>query len=80
MEFPGRLVPGNLYELKLTFPDRQIRARVLVTRSIDLDDAGDTDGESRGIRCIAGLEFQGLDPEESHYLEDYVAGQAGRVR
>jgi hypothetical protein len=76
VEFYTRLVPGNLYEMKLTFPDRLIRARALVTRSIDLHDAGDADGGTTGARCIAGLEFQGLDREEIHYLEDYVAAQA----
>jgi len=75
VQFPERLVPGNLYELRLTFPDRQILARGMVTRSMDLR------GDARAGKpvlggCLAGIEFQGLEPDDQEYLEAYVAGMS----
>lgn len=73
VQFAERLVPGNIYEMRLTFPDRRIVARVLVTRSEDL--AG-VPGEGGGttVGCRAGIEFLGLEPGEAEYLESFVAG------
>lgn len=71
VEFPNRLETGNLYEVRLTFPDRQIRARARVTRSVEAESSGA--GETG---CVAGLEFVGLDTEDRNYLEGYVAGQS----
>jgi len=75
VEFTSRLVPGNHYEMQLTFPDRVVRARVLVVRSVDLP-GSNTDGEGQPVRCLAGLQFQDLDSADHHYLEGFVAGQA----
>jgi hypothetical protein len=75
VEFTARLVPGNHYEMNLTFPDRTIRARALVVRSVDLP-GSDSDEQGRPISCLAGLEFQDLDTADHHYLEGFVAGQA----
>lgn len=75
VQFPERLVPGNLYEMRLTFPDRQILARVLVTRSVDLGSASGG-GEQGRVGCLAGIEFQGLDADDREYLESFVAGMS----
>jgi hypothetical protein len=73
VECPSPLVPGRLYEVHLTFPDRQIRVRVRVTRNLDPPEPA-ADGQQKAFR--AGLEFIGLEPEDQHYLEGYVAGQS----
>jgi len=80
VEFPSRLMPGNVYEMKLTFPDRTIKARVRVTRSIDLK-RPDSDGDHQvQASCLAGLEFQNLAQADQRYLERYVAGMSASPR
>jgi hypothetical protein len=74
VEFPTPLVPGNLYEIRLTFPDRQISVRARVTRSLAPE--GSVRAADSGTPCLAGLEFIGLDTEDQRYLEGYVAGQS----
>lgn len=78
VEFHSRLVPGNIYEMKLTFPQRQIEARVRVIRSMDLHDSGEAGDGALATGCLAGLEFLGLAPEDMLFLERYVADRAGR--
>ena len=70
VEFPTRLQTGHLYEVRLSFPDRQIRVRARVTRSI----------EGSGGGCVAGLEFIGLEADDQRYLEGYVAGQTDLLK
>lgn len=77
VDFTSRLVPGNIYEMRLTFPDRQILARVRVTRSTDLQTSPDDVDTPWEGGCTAGLEFQSLGPEDRRYLEHYVAGLSG---
>ncbi len=80
VEFPSRLMPGNIYEMKLTFPDRTILARAKVTRCIDLK-RSDSDGDHQlPVSCLAGLEFQSLDQADQRYLERYVAGMSASPR
>lgn len=80
VEFHSRLVPGNVYEMTLTFPDRKILARVMVTRSMDLYRSMENGDEVQSMGALAGLEFKGLDPEDRRYLEHYVAGLAEMER
>lgn len=76
VEFPTPLTPGQLYEMQLTFPDRQIRTRVRVTRCLHSGGAGEAADGRQPKGFLAGLEFVGLDSGDQRYLEGYVAGQS----
>ncbi len=76
VEFPTPLTPGQLYEVQLTFPDRQIRTRVRVTRCLHSGGAGDAADGRQPKGFLAGLDFIGLDSGDQKYLEGYVAGQS----